>query len=162
MRFNSLTNEEIVNKLNDIKIFMFDLDGVLLKSSQDKENIYRQMKNFCNALESENRFTGIITAGNESELTQNLNGLENCFVLTSSFNKEKVMKEKLDELGLDFENLFYMGDGILDIMLLRKAGLSCAPSNARREVKRTVDIILDEEESNNILDTILQLSRKIF
>jgi 3-deoxy-D-manno-octulosonate 8-phosphate phosphatase (KDO 8-P phosphatase) len=160
MRFNNLTKEEVINKLNEIKIFMFDLDGVLLKSSDDKENIYQQMTDFCNVMESDSRFTGIITAGNEDELTEKLDGLENCFVLTSSFNKEKVMKEKLDELGLDFNNLFYMGDGILDLPLLQKAGLSCAPSNARREVKRAVDIVLDEEESNNILDTILQLGTK--
>ncbi len=160
MRFNNLTSAELVNKLDEIKIFMFDLDGVLLKNSEDKENIYRQMTEFCNALRIDNRFTGIITAGDEDVLTTKLNELENCFVLTSSLNKEKLMKEKLDQLELDFNNLFYMGDDILDLPLLQKARISCAPNNARREVKRAVDIVLDEDESYNILDTILQLSRK--
>ncbi len=162
MRFNNLTNKQIENKIQNIKIFMFDLDGVLLKNAKDKENIFRQMTYFCNAMESINRFTGIITAGNENELTQKLNELKNCFVLTSSLNKEKIMKAKLNDLNLNFNDLFYMGDDILDLPLLQKAGISCAPSNARREVKRAVDIVLNEEESNNILDTILRLSKSDF
>ncbi|NOX64590.1 MAG: HAD hydrolase family protein [Chlorobi bacterium] len=160
MRFNNLTSVELVDKLDVIKIYMFDLDGVLLKNSEDKENIYRQMTEFCNAQGIENRFAGIITAGDEDALTTKLDELENCFVLTSSLNKEKLMREKLNQLELDFNNLFYMGDDILDLPLLQKAGISSAPSNARREVKRAVDIVLDEEESYNILDTILRLSRK--
>lgn len=162
MRFNNLTRVELENKLDEIKIYMFDLDGVLLKNSEDKENIHQQMTEFCDAQRVKNRFAGIITAGDKDALTTRLNELENCFVLTSSLNKEKLMKEKFDQLELDFNNLFYMGDDILDLPLLQKAGISCAPSNARREVKRAVDIVLDEEESYNILDTILQLSRKKF
>lgn len=160
MRLNNLTSKELVNKLDEIKIFMFDLDGVLLKNSEDKENIYQQMTKFCNAQRIENRFTGIITAGDEDAITKRLDEMDNCFVLASSLNKEKLMKEKLDQLELDFNNLFYMGDDILDLPLLQKAGISCAPSNAKREVKRAVDIVLDEEESYNILNTILQLSIK--
>jgi len=159
MRLNNLNDIDIHKKLNEIKIFMFDLDGVLLKNSEDKEKIYQQMTEFSNALKNDERFTGIITAREGDELTTRLDEMENCFVITSSLSKEKVMKKKLNEFGMDCENLFYVGDDILDLPLLHRAGISCAPSNARREVKRAVDIILDEDESYNILDTVLQLSR---
>ena len=106
MRLNNLTEIELHKKLDDIKIFMFDLDGVLLKNSEDKDNIYQQMTEFSNALKNENHFTGIITAREEDYLTKKLNEIKNCFVITSSLSKEKVMKKKLNEFGMDCENLF--------------------------------------------------------
>jgi len=160
MRLNNLSDIDFNKKLNMIRIFMFDLDGVLLKNSEDKENIYRQMAEFSNALKNDERFTGIITAREGDELTTRLDEMENCFVITSSLSKEKVMEKRLIELGMNCENLFYIGDDILDLPLLQRAGISCAPSNARREVKRAVDIILNEDESCSILDTVLQLSRE--
>ena len=62
MRLNNLSDIDFNKKLNKIRIFMFDLDGVLLKNSEDKENIYQQMAEFSNALKNDERFTGIITA----------------------------------------------------------------------------------------------------
>lgn len=159
MRLNNLNDIDLRKKLNDIKIFMFDLDGVLLKNSEDKVNLCQQMTEFSNALKNDKCFTGIITARDGDEITTSLDEMENCFVISSSFNKEKLMIEKLKDLEMDFNNLFYSGDDILDLPLLQKSGISCAPSNARREVKRAVDIVLDEDESYNILDTVLQLRR---
>lgn len=159
MRLNNLNSIDFHKKLDKIKIFMFDLDGVLLKDLEDKENLYQQMSEFSNALKTTNCFTGIITAGDGDEITTRLDEMENCFVISSSLNKETLMIEKLNDLRMDFSNLFYMGDEILDLPLLQKSGISCAPSNARREVKRAVDIVLDEDESYNILDTVLQIRR---
>lgn len=160
MRLNNLNNIDYYKKLDKILIYMFDLDGVLLKNSEDEENIYLQMTEFSNALKNKKHFAGIITAREGDELTIKLNEIENCFVISSSLNKEKIMIERLNKLEMNFENLFYIGDDILDLPLLQKSGVSCAPSNARREVKRAVDIVLDEVESYNLLDTVLQLSRK--
>lgn len=162
MRLNNLNDLDFRKKLNDIKIFMFDLDGVLLKNSEDKINLCQQMKEFSHALKNDECFTGIITARDGDEITNRLDEMENCFVISSSLNKEKLMIEKLKGLGMDFNNLFYTGDDILDLPLLQKSGISCAPSNARREVKRAVDIVLDEDESYNILDTVLQLNNGKF
>lgn len=160
MRLNNLNDLDFRKKFNEIKIFMFDLDGVLLKNSEDKVNLCQQMKEFSITLKNDKCFTGIITARDGDEITTRLDEMENCFVISSSLNKEKLMIEKLKDLEMDFKNLFYIGDDILDLPLLQKSGISCAPSNARREVKRAVDIVLDEDESYNILDTVLQLSRK--
>ncbi len=77
---------------------MFDLDGVLLKDVEDKENLCQQMSEFSNALKTNNCFTGIITAGDGDEITTRLDEMENCFVISSSLNKEILMIEKLNDL----------------------------------------------------------------
>lgn len=160
MRLNNISESDFSLKLNKIKIFMFDLDGVLLNNSDEIENLYLQMKNFCAILKKENHFTGIITARELDGFTSRLNKIDNCFVITASMNKYEMMKKKLEEYKIDFENLFYVGDDILDLPLLQKAGISCAPENARREVKRVVHVVFNEIESNNLLVTILSLGKK--
>ena len=114
MRLNNLNNIDYYKKLDKILIYMFDLDGVLLKNSEDEENIYLKMTAFSNALKNKKHFAGIITAREGDELTIKLNEIENCFVI-SSINKEKIMIERLNKLEMDFENLFYIGDDILQL-----------------------------------------------
>ncbi|MEN8194280.1 MAG: HAD hydrolase family protein [Bacteroidota bacterium] len=157
MRLNNLNEIEFYAKLEEIKIFMFDLDGVLLYNTVDNDNIFQRMTEFASRLKNGCCYAGIITARIGDELTTKLNTIENCFVITSSLNKKKKMEEKLSDIELNFEDMFYIGDDILDIPLLQKAELSGAPSNARREVKRAVDIVLDEEESTDLLGTMIQL-----
>jgi len=160
MKFNNLNSVDILKKFDEIKIFMFDLEGVLINDLKNVEVICSQLKEFCAALAKENLIVGIITAREWDIITARLNEINNCFVITSTLSKEKMMDKKLVELGMSFCNLFYIGDDILDLPLLQKSGISCAPNNAKREVKRAVDIILDEEESQNLLDAILQLRKE--
>jgi len=157
MKFNNLNSIEILKKLDQIKVFMFDLEGVLINDFEDVESVCSQLKEFCAALAKANLLVGIITAREWDIITARLNEINNCFVITSSVSKEKMMDKKLNELGMGFHNLFYIGDDILDLPLLQKSEISCAPKNAKREVKRAVNIVLDEDESLNLLDTILQL-----
>lgn len=161
MRLNNLTESEFYERLNKIKIFMFDLDGVLSNHSITEEQIYKQMIKFSQSIGSENLIAGVITAREWDNLTTRLDGLENCFVIISSMNKQEMMGRKLGEFNMKYENLLYVGDDILDLPLLQISGISCAPENARREVKRVVDIVLDDQESKNILETILSLGKQM-
>ena len=160
MRLNNLTESEFHEKLNTIKIFMFDLDGVLSNHSITDDEIFNKMRSFCNSLKSENLTAGVITAREWDSLTTRLNSLDNFLLIISSINKQEMMGRILGELSLSYGHLFYVGDDILDLPLLQISGLSCAPENARREVKRSVDIVLDAAESQNILDTILSLGKQ--
>ncbi len=160
MRLNNLTESEFHERLNKIKIFMFDLDGVLSNHSITEDKIYEQMVKFSESIRSEDLFAGVITAREWDNLTARLNGLENCFVIISSMNKQEMMGRKLGEINMKYDNLLYVGDDILDLPLLQISGISCAPENARREVKRAVDLVLDAHESKNILETILSLGKQ--
>ena len=82
--------------------------------------------------------------------------INNCFIKTASVNKVKAAGEILLENNLNFNDAFFIGDNILDIPLLQRAGLTSCPSNARREVKRIVDFITVGDNCKEILFEILR------
>jgi 3-deoxy-D-manno-octulosonate 8-phosphate phosphatase (KDO 8-P phosphatase) len=56
-------------------------------------------------------------------------------------DKVAAAEEWLRPRGLQISQIAYMGDDLIDIELLEKAGWSAAPSNARREVKTAVSYV---------------------
>lgn len=55
--------------------------------------------------------------------------------------KEPVWDEILVELGLDDEEVAFMGDDFLDLPLLRRAGLAACPSDGSPEARRAADVV---------------------
>ncbi len=156
-----ISDKNIKDNFKNIKIFLFDLDGVLvLQNGKNEDEFLKLMQEFTFKLSKDNCFTGIITARSDDELTEKLSSIDNCKVVTASFNKVSKVEKIIKELNLDFENVLYIGDDMLDIPLLQKAGIAIAPSTARREVKRVVDFTIDIKGNGNILNSILDLIEK--
>ena len=157
-----ISDKNIKEKIKNIKIFLFDLDGVIvLHKDRNEDELIRCMKEFTEKLEKDNYFTGIITARNSDELTSKLSKINNCWVVTASFNKVSKVEAIIKELNLDFDNVLYIGDDMLDIPLLQKAGIAMAPSSVRREVKRVVDFTIDITVNGSILNSVLDLIKKL-
>jgi 3-deoxy-D-manno-octulosonate 8-phosphate phosphatase KdsC-like HAD superfamily phosphatase len=153
-----ISNESLKSKIKKVKIFLFDLDGVIVfRKENDSSEVLKCMKDFAEKLAEDNLSAGIITARSNDELTSNLDKIENCRVVTASFDKVSKVEKIIKELNLTFENVLYIGDDMLDIPLLQKAGVAVAPSIARREVKRVVDFTIDVTTSGSILHSIYEI-----
>ncbi len=158
-------DKSITEKLSQIRLIIFDLEGVLLVKSEINEQVIDNLsksveKAIKNFTERKIDFA-IITARQHDELIARLEEIPDCNILDSAIDKvsaaEKIMKSK----QLNCNNVFFIGDGILDIPLLKKCGLSAAPKSARREVKRVVDFIINGSNSNEIFKEIFLLFDKI-
>jgi len=103
---------------------------------------------------------GIVTARPEDEFIKKLKSIDNCIVLAGSLAKVNMTDTFLHSHSINYQNVFYMGDGILDIPLLQKCGLSCAPKSARREVKRAVSLSLNADNCEELLKEILSYYKK--
>jgi len=153
-----ISDKNLKEKIKNIKIFLFDLDGVIvLRKDRNEDELLRCMKEFTEKLAEDNYLAGIITAREDDELTDKLSNIENCRVVTASFNKVSKVENIIEELNLKFEDVLYIGDDMLDIPLLQKAGIAIAPSSARREVKRVVDFTIDVSVNGSILHSVLDL-----
>ena len=153
-----ISDKNIKEKIKNIKIFLFDLDGVIvLRKDRNEDELLRCMKEFTEKLAKDNYLAGIITARDDDELTDKLSKIDNCRVVTASFNKVSKVETIIEELNLGFENVLYIGDDMLDIPLLQKSGIAIAPSSARREVKRVVDFTLDITLNGSILHSVIDL-----
>jgi 3-deoxy-D-manno-octulosonate 8-phosphate phosphatase (KDO 8-P phosphatase) len=153
-----LSNKNIKDKIKNIKIFLFDLDGVLiLRKDRNEEELLGCMREFTQKLKSDNYYAGVITARTDDSLTEKLATIDNCVVVTASFNKVGSVEKIIKKWNLEFSNVLYIGDDMLDIPLLQKAGIAIAPSSARREVKRVVDFTVDITVNGSVLQSVLEM-----
>lgn len=149
---------DILAKLRDIKLFLFDLEGVLISKNgnngADIENkLVNQIKLACEEFTHRNVKFGIVTASNESML-KSIKENSNCIVLSNSINKVKMVDDFLKHDTIDYKQVLYIGDDILDIPLLQKVGISGTPRDGRREVKRVVSFTT-KSNSGEVLPEII-------
>ena len=96
---------------------------------------------------------GIVTSRND-ELVSKLKTHGDCIFLSASLNKVKMVDEMLKDKKVDYQNVFYIGDDLLDIPLLQKSGVSCVPRDGRREVKRVASFV-SKSNSGEVLQEII-------
>jgi len=141
--------------MKSTKLVLFDLDGVLIQEHRDftLEQILKPLKKFVEELSEYGIRFAIISGRRKDEVTDFVNEY-NIPLINSSLNKVNDAEKLIKEIGIDFDEVFFMGDDILDIPLLQKVGFSAAPKNARREVKRVVMKIIPAEDVEFMLNEI--------
>jgi len=147
-------------KLNIIKLFLFDLEGVLLNQGSSNENCFEEIEQVCGEFNKLGLMFGIVTARTDDEFIKKLKTIDGCIVLSSSLDKVTATDNFLSGRSLDYQNVFYMGDDLLDISLLKKCGVSCAPNSARREVKRVVTFLSQSEKCEEFLKELINYCGK--
>jgi len=89
-----------------------------------------------------NIHVGIITGENSLAVKRRAEKLkiEHCFLGIK--DKVKVAKDLIDELGLSWDEVAYIGDDINDIQLLKVVGLSACPINSPQYIKKLVNWVV--------------------
>jgi 3-deoxy-D-manno-octulosonate 8-phosphate phosphatase (KDO 8-P phosphatase) len=155
---------DILAKLKDIKIFLFDLEGVIIskqneKSIDSEKKILTQIKNACEEFTKHKLKFGIVTASDDLSI-EKIKVNTKCIVLSNSINKVKMVDNYLKKDSIDYKQVFYIGDDILDIPLLQKVGVSGTPKDGRREVKRIVNFVT-KSNSGEVLPEIIEYLKQI-
>lgn len=154
--------EKVESKIKEIKLFLFDFDGVLIGedenlTSEDVKNFERRFRHFAKVLAGYDLYVGIISGRYTVDALEVLRDLPNAFVRFSSLDKTVVADEIISKLKLSYNNVLYAGNGLLDVPLLQRVGLSMAPNNARREVKRAVEVVYDPELDGGVLNQLKKI-----
>jgi len=150
----------ISEEIQNIKIVLFDLDGVLIYNKEDELRINAIVNELKNIVENLSRLgieIGIATGRENDQIIEKLKSIKNLKVLNSTIDKVSLANTVLDKENLQYDNLFYIGDELFDLPLLTKCGVSAAPKNARREVKRAVDYVFKSETTEEILNELFNL-----
>jgi 3-deoxy-D-manno-octulosonate 8-phosphate phosphatase (KDO 8-P phosphatase) len=143
---------------NTIKLVLFDLDGVLIQENRNftLDQILIPLKKFVEDIYDRGIQFAIVSGRHNDEVTNFLE-VYKIRMITSSLNKVSDAEKIIDDLGIEFNEVFFMGDDILDIPLLQKVGYSAAPRNARREVKRVAKKIIPAEDVEFMLNEIKKI-----
>ena len=137
----------VLARARKIKLVLTDVDGVLTDSSMNffttPEGKTVEIKKFSaydgiafHMLRDFGIQTGIITGGNAPATAHRANSLGMDFLYYNFLSKKPPLEDILFKTGLKAQQVAYIGDDLIDIPILLRAGLACAVKNAREEVKQ--------------------------
>lgn len=128
--------------MNDIKAFIFDIDGVLTDGTvhiAEDGQLLRQMNikdGYAMKVAIDKEYPICIISGGSNEgvriRLQNL-GIKDVYLATP--DKVEKFHEICDAYQLKPEEILYMGDDIPDYLVMQKVGLPTCPQDAVQEIK---------------------------
>lgn len=128
--------------LNQIKTFVFDVDGVLTDGSiqiSTSGELLRTMNikdGYALKLAQNSGYTVCIISGGKNEgVRKRLQGLGITDIYLGVSDKVEQMDEFFDIYDIKPEEVLYMGDDIPDYYPMKLVGLPCCPQDAAAEVK---------------------------
>ncbi|KGF71778.1 hypothetical protein DO97_15690 [Neosynechococcus sphagnicola sy1] len=134
-------------RLSKIKLLLIDVDGVMtdgqLYYSEQGETL--KAFNVRDGLGLRQLITmtdieiGILSGGNAPIVRSRAAKLGIELVLTAIEDKVAAAEKLLQQRGLNWDQLSYIGDDVNDIELLQKSGVSAAPIDAHTDVRRIVN-----------------------
>ena len=138
----------IKRKAQQIKLLIFDVDGVLtdgmLSYGPDGE-VFKQFNVKdgvgIKLLQQQGIRVAVITAKDSRPLTRRMNDLSVEHFYPGCSNKLQAFAELLEMLSLDSEQAAYVGDDVIDLPVMAKVGLSIAVQDAHVFVKKNADYI---------------------
>ncbi len=144
----------------NIKLLIFDLQGVLVSSSSKFDNtelnqLNKIMTIFCDFAKDNNLLVAIITGIGDVNLRKKIDSNSPCETLFASIDKVAKADTLVEKYKIPYKNIFYIGDDLLDIPLLKKVALSATPQQARREVKKVVNFICPGKTGTERLEFII-------
>ena len=140
--------ENFKQKLNHIKTFLFDVDGVLTNGQVlilSNGEVVRNMNSkdgYAIQLAIKKGYRiAIITGGNSQQVKKILEGLGIQDVFLNQSDKLSCYNDYKDLHTLSDKEVLYMGDDLPDYGVMKQVGVATCPSNSAHEIKEICSYI---------------------
>jgi 3-deoxy-D-manno-octulosonate 8-phosphate phosphatase (KDO 8-P phosphatase) len=138
--------EDLARQAADIRLVLFDVDGVLtdgriLLHADGSESKAFSIRDGTAIVWAQRAglATGLLSARHSSATTARAAQLGIRIVRQQAADKLQMYRELLEEQGLSDGQVAFMGDDVLDLPVLSRVGLSAAPADAAPDVLSRVD-----------------------
>lgn len=158
-----LTREELVERFKRVKLLALDVDGVLTDDSIffgpegaefKKFNI---SDGFYMVLAMKSGLELAIVSGRYSAATDSrMHDLGVKHILQGKRDKVEMIIPLVERLGLDFSQVAFVGNELLDIKLAEQSGLSIAVADSARELFEVVDYVTRANGGEGAVREILE------
>ncbi len=135
--------KDILAKAAQIKLVVFDVDGVLTDGSLFVGDDGQEYKAFhsrdglgMKLLRKSGVEIGIITARTSEVVKHRMENLDIKHVYQGRLEKLPALQELLGKLGVSFEQTAYVGDDVVDLPVMRQVGLAIAVQDAHPLAKQ--------------------------
>lgn len=139
------------------KLILTDIDGVWTDGGMYYDELGNEFKKFhtydsagvlfCKSLKIP---FGIITGEKTNSVERRAKKLNADYLFLGAKNKVKIVNDLCKELEINFKDVAYIGDDLNDYSLLKKVGLSAAPSSAPLYIKEIVDWKLQKKGGEGV------------
>lgn len=164
-------NMTLTEKLTKIKLIVMDVDGVLTDGGIILGNNHQEFKRFDVqdgfglVLAREAGLKTAVITGKKSDVVQKrMADLRIDYVYQNMKQKLSAFDEILGALSLSSECVCAIGDDLLDIPMMNKAGVAVAVANARTEVKKAACYVTKTRGGygavREVIETILKSQNK--
>ena len=137
---------DVSTKAADIKLVIFDVDGVLTNGGLFFGDSGEEYKMFnskdghgMKMLQDSGVHIAIITGRSSNVVTQRMINLGVEHVFQGVVDKNIAYQELKAQLGINDRNIAYMGDDVIDLPVMTKVGLSMAVADAHSVVIENAD-----------------------
>ena len=134
---------DILERAAQIKLVIFDVDGVLTDGSlylgddgQEYKAFYSRDGHGMKMLQSTGVELGVITGRTSHVVRHRMESLGVVHVYQGHVEKLPVYQQLLQEIGLQPEETAFVGDDVIDLPVMLRVGLAVAVQDAHPLVKR--------------------------
>jgi 3-deoxy-D-manno-octulosonate 8-phosphate phosphatase (KDO 8-P phosphatase) len=145
---NEITDDKLIAKIKLIRLLVLDVDGVMTDGRIIMDDAGREIKNFDvrdgHGIKVLMRYgiDVIIVTGRRSAVVEHrARDLGISEVHQGVTNKVEISDAILSNRSLNYEQIAFVGDDIVDIPLLRRVGFSAAVADALEDVRKCADYV---------------------
>lgn len=160
-------SKQYTDKLKNIKVALFDVDGVCTDSRVYWSGEECGFNRFFNTqdgygmkvLMRAGLKVGIITGGDSLGVKRRFEGLGLDYIKMGNEDKRAAFNEVLKDSGVSEEEVLYMGDEFFDLPILKRVGFAATPPHASCEVRDEVDYITHREGGHGCVREVIDILR---
>ncbi len=145
---NAVLSDQLNQQAQNIKLLVLDVDGVLTDGTLVYSDQGEQVKHFnvkdgvgIKLLQYFDVSVAIISAKDSAPLKKRIDDLGIQHTYTACKDKLKALQELTDKLDIEFDQVAYCGDDVIDLKVMRKVGLSIAPADAYSMVRKYAHVV---------------------
>jgi 3-deoxy-D-manno-octulosonate 8-phosphate phosphatase (KDO 8-P phosphatase) len=162
-----MDKKELLEKAANIKLAVFDVDGVLTdgklilgeSGNEYKAFHVRDGHGLVMLLESGCKIA-VITARSSKIVAERMSSLGIEYVYQGEKDKGARLMKLIEELGLNREQVAYVGDDVIDLPAMTKVGLPIAVADARPEVKEHANWVTEERGGQGAVREVCEFIMK--
>lgn len=154
--------------LNDIKAFVFDVDGVmtdgtLLITEEGKLlRTFHIRDGYALRRAIQAGYSMAVVSGGQSEgVIKRLKQLGLTDIYMDAQEKESVLLDWMKWRGIHSNNLAYMGDDVLDVSAMKHAALKACPADAVQEILSIANYISPVKGGQACVRDLIELVLKV-
>lgn len=157
--------------LTKIKSFIFDVDGVLSRQTvshaEDGQPLRTTNVRDGYAIHHAIRSgfdVAIITGGRSEIVKKRLEALGVKYIYLKAYNKTEQLSEYMKATGYKAEEIMYVGDDMIDYLVMQQVGLPVAPADACAEIKAVSKyispVIGGEGVARDVIEQVMKVQDK--